>query len=230
MPETPSLPRLTVITREIPVPDDLLRFTSPDAPLTWLRRGDGFVGSGGVALTLSETGVGRAEKLAARWRAIAEVAEIDDTVNLPGTGLLAFGALAFDDRSQAASTLVVPAAVVGRRGGTAWLTTISVDAPVETPWGPSWSATLGPGSLDPQGYQDAVSTGLDAIAAGEVGKVVLARDLVGSAPAGADLRRLVRELSSGYPDCWAFAVDGFVGASPETLVTVSHGTVTCTSG
>jgi menaquinone-specific isochorismate synthase len=64
------------------------------------------------------------------------------------------------------------------------------------------------------------------IAGGEAEKVVLARDLAGTVPAGSDLRRLVRALSSGYPDCWTFAVDGLVGASPETLVTVSGGTVT----
>ena len=45
-------------------------------------------------------------------------------------------------------------------------------------------------------------------------------------PPGSDLRRLVRALASGYPDCWAYAVDGIIGASPETLVTVSGGTVT----
>ena len=57
-------------------------------------------------------------------------------------------------------------------------------------------------------------------------KVVVARDLVGTIPTGADLRRLARELSTGYPDCWTFAVDGLIGASPETLVTVSKGTIT----
>ena len=68
--------------------------------------------------------------------------------------------------------------------------------------------------------------GLDAIAAGEVSKVVLARDLVGTVPAGADLRRLVRALAIGYPDTWTYAIDGLIGASPETLVTVSGGAVT----
>ncbi len=67
---------------------------------------------------------------------------------------------------------------------------------------------------------------LERIAAGELSKVVLARDLTGSIPAGSDLRRLVRALSTGYPDTWAFAVDGLIGASPETLVTVQQRTVT----
>ena len=55
---------------------------------------------------------------------------------------------------------------------------------------------------------------------------MLARDLVGTVPKGADLRRLARALAIGYPDCWTYAVDGIIGASPETLVTVSGGTVT----
>ena len=48
---------------------------------------------------------------------------------------------------------------------------------------------------------------------GELSKVVLARDLRGSIPEGSDLRRLVRALASGYPDTWAFAVDGLIGAA-----------------
>jgi menaquinone-specific isochorismate synthase len=55
---------------------------------------------------------------------------------------------------------------------------------------------------------------------------VLARDVVGSIPGGADLRRLVRALAHDYPDTWTFAVDGLVGASPETLVTVNDGQLT----
>ena len=169
-----------------------------------------------------------------RWRALAAAADIDDPVGLPGTGLLAFGAFAFDPGSAARSILTVPQIVVGRRRGRSWVTRIAhADddpapgaMPERTEYGPYWSATLGPGALDPSGYQAAVRGGLEAIAAGEVSKVVLARDLAGSVPPGSDLRRLARALASGYPDCWTFAVDGLVGASPETLVTVSGGTVT----
>src|SRR5690606_39925573 len=82
------------------------------------------------------------------------------------------------------------------------------------------------GAQTPEGYQASVHAALDRIGAGEVSKVVLARDLAGTIPAGSDLRRLVRALSTGYPDTWTFAVDGLIGASPETLVTVDDGTVT----
>jgi menaquinone-specific isochorismate synthase len=58
-----------------------------------------------------------------------------------------------------------------------------------------------------------------------VQKVVLARDLVGRLPEGADLRRVLVDLALGYPDTYTFAVNGLVGSSPETLVRVDHGAV-----
>lgn len=230
-------PRLVVETREVDPDSDLLAFADPRSPLAWLRRSDGIIGVGQTVAGYEAGGplTPRGPHLpspAETWRNIAADAEIDDPVGLPGSGLVAFGALAFDERSAATSRLIVPQAIVGRRDGRAWITRIRrgtalPDAAVEPlPYGPYWSATLGPGALDPAGYQDAVRDALEAIAAGEVGKVVLARDLVGTVPASADLRRLVRALSTGYPDTWTYAVDGLIGASPETLVTVAGGSVT----
>lgn len=229
---------LVVTTREFDPIEDLLSYAEPAHPLAWLRRGEGMVGFGSAAIV--EEGGHRANPpqgsqaaaLAETWRALATAATVDDEVRLPGTGLIAFGALSFDPASAKASTLIVPQFVFGRRAGRSWITTIhrvGAEAPT-TPsvreWGPAWSATVGPGELDAPGYQAAVRAGLEAIAAGEVSKVVLARDLTGSVPAGADLRRLVRALTTGYPDVWTYAVDGIIGASPETLVTVSGGTIT----
>ncbi len=237
----PRPPRLVVETREIDPIDDLLAFADPHSPLAWLRRSDGMIGLGGMLVGYeiggprSRAGIDPASlpSPADTWRSFAAAAEIDDPVGLLGTGLVAFGAFAFDARSRSSSRLVVPHAVVGRRDGRAWITRIravGADSPrpalQSIPYGPYWSATLGPGALDPEGYQAAVRAGIDAIAAGEVGKVVLARDLIGTVPASADLRRLVRALATGYPDTWTFAVDGLIGASPETLVTVSGGAVT----
>ncbi|MFB8385528.1 isochorismate synthase MenF [Microbacterium sp. NPDC055910] len=234
MTPAPRPPKLVVETREIDPIDDLVPFADPREPLAWLRRGDGIIGLGQV--TGYEHGPQTppdAPSPATAWRLIAAEAEIDDAVGVPGTGLVAFGTLVFDARSQATSLLTVPEVVVGRRDGRAWVTrirTVGSDvperAPEPIPFGPHWSATLGPGALDRAGYQAAVRAGLDAISTGEVAKVVLARDLVGTVPAGADLRRLVRALATDYPDTWTYAVDGMIGASPETLVTVSGGTVT----
>ena len=236
-------PRLRSVTREIDAIDDVLELADAADPIVWSRRGDILVGMGGAAATFR--GSRSPEEAAKWWRQVADTAEIDDPVRLPGTGLVAFGALPFDRRSASDAVLTVPRLVVGRRGGRTWLTRISAHAgdtttdtatatdtdtaptpPQPKPYGPHWSATLGPGALTPDGYQEAVRAGLDAIAAGDVAKVVLARDLAGTVPAGADLRRLVRALASSYPDTWTYAIDGLIGASPETLVTVSGGTVT----
>lgn len=234
---SPRLPRLVVETREIDPVEDLLAFADPRSPLAWLRRGEGIVGVG-HAVTGYETGLEGVDpdalpSPAEAWRELSASAEVDDPVGVHGTGLVAFGTLTFDPRSRASSRLIVPQAIVGSRDGRSWVTTIRSTASTASPpvvepvpFGPYWSATLGPGALDPAGYQSAVRAALEAIATGEVGKVVLARDLVGTVPASADLRRLVRALATGYLDTWTFAVDGLIGASPETLVTVSGGEVT----
>lgn len=78
------------------------------------------------------------------------------------------------------------------------------------------------------GYERAVASALGAIASGRYRKVVpaRARDLRASAP----WRPLavLNGLRQRFPDCYAFSVgDGvggaFIGASPETLVSVSAG-------
>lgn len=228
-------------TREIDPIDDPLLHADPEAPLAWLRRGDGIVAVGsGIAAYIrvpADRGPLRAAIMAEAWRELAASAEVDDEVGLPGTGLVGFGALTFDEGSAADSVLIVPSVVIGRRDGRAWITRIEqADAPAAASdaetlpraqeYGPHWAGTLGPGAQSAEGYQHSVRDGLAAIAGGEVSKVVLARDLTGTVPHGSDLRRLVRALSSEYPDTWAFAVDGLIGASPETLITAQEGRVT----
>lgn len=220
-------------TREIDPVEDLLAFADPAAPVAWLRRGDGIVAVGANAaatLRASTKDADRTPLLATAWRQLVSTAEIDDPLGLPGTGLVGFGALAFDESSTADSVVVVPAAIVGRHRGRSWVTrirSVSGEIAIEPrAYGPHWAGTLGPGAQSPEGYQESVRRALAAIERGELSKVVLARELRGTVPGDADLRRLVRALATGYPDTWAFAVDGLIGASPETLVTVRGGTVT----
>lgn len=227
IPQLPA-PRLRAVTRPIDAVEDLLEYATAGDPLVWSRRGDTLVGLSG-ALEFE----GSPADAAHWWQRVAAAAEIDDAVEVPGTGLIALGALPFDAGSAKQARLTVPSVILGRRGGTSWITRVTaldrpgLDVPLQTtPYGPHWSPTVGPGALSPEGYQEIVRKGLAAIAAGEVSKVVLARDLVGSIPPGSDLRRLVRALAGAYPDTWVYAVDGLIGASPETLVTVSAGRVT----
>lgn len=240
--EPGGAPRLRVVTREIDAIEDVLTHTPPDRPVFWGRRGSamavygestGFVASAGTPV----------EAASAWWREVVAAAEVDDPVGLPGTGLIAFGSFAFDAASGRGSLLSVPWMVVGRRDGRSWVTHIThargsdrpdndrtpdgaLALPPAVGFGPHWSATLRPGTLGAEDYRSAVARALRAVDDGTVEKVVVARDLRGSVPVGSDLRRLVRALSSGYPDTWTFAFDGLIGASPETLVTVSDGTVT----
>lgn len=140
---------------------------------------------------------------------------------------MAFGTFAFSDDSSASSVLIVPELIVGRHDGISWLTRISpvgaddsASVAVAAPIGERPRATLAAASLSREGFTDVVGRAVDAIRAGRVEKVVIARDAVASIPHDADRRSLLRELADRYPDCLTFAVDGLLGASPETLVSV----------
>ena len=159
--------------------------------------------------------------------------DVVDPLGIPGTGLVALGSFAFSDRSAATSVLIVPSIVIGRRAGRSWITRIGVGdlPPVPDLSSPSRRRRSGdpatefqPGELSPSGYLDRRDRGDRRIRRHELSKVVLAREVVGQLPPGADLRGAIDALGSGYPDCWTYAVDGLVGSSPETLVSVDHGT------
>ena len=64
------------------------------------------------------------------------------------------------------------------------------------------------------------------INAGDLEKVVLARDLVATADEPLDVRWPLDRLTKGYPTCWTFHVDGIFGATPELLVRRERGLVT----
>lgn len=228
-------------TREFDPVEDLLAYADPDRPLAWLRRGDGIVAVGGGITTSIRVAAGegplRSAIMADAWRELSANAAVDDPVRLPGTGLVGFGALVFDEESAADSILTVPSIILGKHNGRGWITRIAhageelpqdqPDATLESrAYGPHWAGTVGPGAQSPEGYQASVREALTLIGDGGISKIVLARDLAGTIPPGSDLRRLARALSTGYPDTWTYAVDGLIGASPETLVTVQDRTVT----
>jgi menaquinone-specific isochorismate synthase len=75
------------------------------------------------------------------------------------------------------------------------------------------------GSLSAPYWEQAVAKAVAAIRSGRsVGKVVLARDLYATAAEPIDARVLLRRLAAWYPDCYTFACDGLVGATPELLI------------
>lgn len=73
-------------------------------------------------------------------------------------------------------------------------------------------------SRSPQAWCATVAEARERIRAGHVDKVVLAREVLVEADQPFDLGALVRRLVSAHPSAYRFSVDGFVGASPELLV------------
>jgi menaquinone-specific isochorismate synthase len=226
------VPVLVVETQQIDDIRPLVPLVDARHPLVFLRRGQGIAGIG-EALRLEFTGESRFRDASEAWKRVAAAATVTDPLDLHGTGLVALGAFAFADSSAKTSVLIVPSILIGRRDGVSWITRIAAEPiaePVEArdpqALGEDFSVKFDFGPLDRPGYMRAVESALVHLRAGELSKVVLARSMVGHLPDGADLRVLLAELASGYPDTWTFAVDGLVGSSPETLVTASSGSVT----
>ena len=222
---------LTVETTAIADVRQLVLLLDSHEPLLWMRRNQGLAGIG-TALRLEFSGPTRLTDAAAAWRDVAAAATVTDPLGRTGTGLLAFGAFAFDASSTQSSVLIVPQVIVGREDGQCWVTRIwptggtKPELPLALrPLGHEYRISLLPGALPADGYRTAVGEAVGRIAAAQLNKVVLARDLVGHLPAESDLRRAVSELALGYPDCWTYAVDGLVGSSPETLIRADHGEV-----
>jgi menaquinone-specific isochorismate synthase len=208
--------------RTVPIadPGDLVGQLPGPAALAWIHRGEGLVGWGEVARVTLPAGEDRFTAGEKWLRALFDGARIDDQVGLPGCGPVAFGSFTFDPTSDG-SVLVVPHAVIGRRSGRAWLTTIGdVPAPTRTAL-----AVTGPaevrwhdGSLTAPQWERAVGTAVARIRGRGLRKVVLARDLHATTSVAADERLLLSRLAGRYPDCYTFACAGLVGATPELLI------------
>jgi menaquinone-specific isochorismate synthase len=212
----------------------LIDLLPTDAPLSWLRRGEGLVGWG-VAATVRTNGPTRFSDAAKWWAETVASAAVHDEVEEPGTGLVCFGAFAFSDElhvdalDAGDSVLVVPQVVVGRRGDLTWVTTIGDHAPhvdvTEAPAPPA-DLTFVDGALSGDAWKTVVADAVSRIEAGDLEKIVLARDLVATASAPIDIRWPLRRLAAAYPTCWTFHVDGLFGATPEMLVRRERGLVT----
>jgi menaquinone-specific isochorismate synthase len=199
-----------------------------DHPVCWLRGGSGLVGWG-VAALVRTNGPTRFADANKWWSELTARAEVADEVGEPGSGLVSFGTFAFADE-PGDSVLVVPSVVIGRRGDRAWVTTIGEpDAPLlvaaEPPSAPP-DIAFADGALNGEQWMSVVADAVARINAGDLEKVVLARDLLATASAPIDVRWPLRQLAEHYPTCWTFHVDGIFGATPEMLVRRERGLVT----
>ncbi|HUH53061.1 MAG TPA: chorismate-binding protein [Microbacteriaceae bacterium] len=244
--EIPPLPVLSVVTRPLISAADFQRsafeFAVSSTPLLWMRNGSGMVGHH-ETLRLTFAGADRFKNASATWKKLVSLAEVDDSVKVPGSGLTAFASFAFADDSERNSVLVVPRVIIGSMHGAAWVTTVAVKTQNEAAFN-SDTAHISPAAIEelksafgetpvasfvePVGeanaYRDGVHEASLRIGRGEAEKIVLARRLQSGLPEG-DLRVALARLANRYTDCWTFSVDGMIGASPETLIRSIEGRV-----
>ncbi len=202
----------------------LLDLLPAQGGLAWVRDGAGLIGWGEAA-RLVVSGRERFSRAQRWWADVVRAAEIHDGVHLNGSGIAAFVSFAFE---PGRSVVVIPNVIVGRRDGVTWVTIISrpdetqidprlifdAHAAPTTPGNVLWEEGTQPAAR----WQRAVADAVERINRGEVDKVVLARDIVGRSTQPLDIRSILNRLSARYSECWAFAVDGLVGATPELLV------------
>ena len=206
----------------------------------------------GSVRALEARGPDRFGQTAKRWRALAAAAIGDDAEGPPGSGLVALGGFAFaaDGASSPRwdgfepASLVVPEVSLARRGGRVSLTLNLEVAPDDThedvlgraqrrlselcraplplldPDPAGEYAVLSP--MPPAHYEEAVASAVRRIRAGELEKIVLARDVEVRAPAPHDPAAILGVLREAFCSSYVFAVGRgdatFMAATPELLV------------
>ena len=223
---------LVVRTSAVLDPGPLLALLPEEAPLAWVRRGEGLV-AWGRAASVEIHGPDRFTEADRWWRELLENTVVRDEVGLPGCGPVAFGSFTFAANSGP-SIMVLPDVVVGYRSGRWWVTTIGTQGAIPPPV--SLNGTGPPRRPAPVAFADGgrsgaewesvVTKAVSRIGSSELEKVVLARDLVAEAPTPIDPRWPLVRLAQNYPRCWTFCVDGLLGATPELLVRLERGLVT----
>ena len=205
----------------------LLDLLNTDAPLSWVRNGEGLVGWG-VHATTTVSGKDRFEKARQWWHHQLETFAVANSVHGSGTGPVLFTSFSFDRNEE--SVLVIPKVIVGQKGVQSWITWIGdTPQPVlpESPAQYSQGAfTFGDGSINTSAWKERVAEAIKRIDSSQVDKVVLARDLVAESNTKVETIPILKKLAAEYPSTWTFAVDGLVGATPELLLRLSRGMVT----
>ncbi|HEX2071769.1 MAG TPA: isochorismate synthase [Thermoleophilaceae bacterium] len=170
----------------------------------------------------------------------------------PGSGPIFVGGFAFaadggwapEWRSFAPAQVTLPEIALARQGGEARMTlTLEVDGTASVDeliaraahrladLRPAAMPLLDPypalrprvaAAAPPTHYEEAVSRAVERIRAGDLEKVVLAREVRVHAPAPIDPAPILDALRGAFPACYCFCVGtpeaAFVGASPELLV------------
>ncbi|MCX6385905.1 MAG: isochorismate synthase [Solirubrobacterales bacterium] len=206
----------------------------------------------GSVRTLVGEGVDRFGEVAKAWRALAAQAFCDPPEGPAGSGLVAVGGFAFAQAGGASpgwsgypsACLEVPEVALARSGSEVRLTLSALATPDDTVEeltariaariAELRTATLplidpAPAgayrvisAMPPEHYVSAVERAVERIRAGELAKVVLAREVQVHAPIDHDPAAIFGVLREGFSGCYLYCVGrgdtAFLGASPELLV------------
>ena len=196
-----------------------------DVDLNAFARGDGYL--------FVRDGVGLAGRGVATRVSVDEAPsflaaiERDDTVGGPGCGPVALGCLPFAPGGPA--ELVVPAVTIGKGAdGRRWITVID-DAEIDLSTPPPPPPSAGSFRVAPltavDTYLAAVTAARDAVRAGDLTKAVIARDVLVECDTPIDVHGVLLRLRASFGSSHRYSIDGFVGASPELLVSVLDDTI-----
>ncbi len=206
----------------------------------------------GAVRELEARGPDRFSELSRRWRTLVAGAVTDELPGPPGSGLIAVGGFAFSAdggdspvwQGFAPASLVVPEVSLARHAGETVLAVNAEVAPDDTLEGllarvdqrlggmretalplldPAPSGAYSVRSMmPPTHYEEAVARAVQRIRAGELQKIVLAREVEVHAPIDHDSAAALGILREGFPGCFVFAAgrgeSTFIGASPELLI------------
>jgi len=217
---------------------DPLRLAQP-ADIVFDATGERLVGLGTARTILLERGLGDHSAVLRAQQALASI-PCEDELGEPERAVRALSALPFD--RDAPASLTVPALLFGEDHGRAWVTVVGahphrdvrealalvghVDraGPARRDRPPSPVAVRRetvPFGTDAD-FRDAVRTALRLIEAGDLSKVVLARQMEVRFVGDIDIPGLLARWRVLEPECTIFSMPGddgtFVGASPELLV------------
>ncbi len=194
-----------------------------DLDLNDVARGDGYL--------FVRDGVGFAGRGVAARVPLAEVAAvlaaIEHVDEVGGVHPIALGIVPFE--ADLPCELIIPQVLVGKAAdGRQWVTTID-DAHTDLAAPPRPAPRAQPFTVAPltdiERYLSAVVTARDAVRDGRLTKAVIAREVTVTSPEPIDVHSVLLRLKATFGSSYRYSVDGFIGASPELLVSVEGNTV-----
>lgn len=194
-----------------------------DLDLNDVARGDGYL--------FVRDGVGFAGRGVAARVPLTEVpavlAAIEHVDDVGGVYPIALGVVPFE--ADLPCELVIPQMLIGKAAdGRQWVTTID-DARLDLSAPPRPAPRAQPFTVAPLTdigrYLSAVVTARDAVRDGQLTKAVIAREVTVTSPEPIDVHSVLLRLKATFGSSYRYSVDGFIGASPELLVSVEGNTV-----